>query len=53
MIVDLSAPCGFSINDNINANLCSLGYTLVEQVVKLVKAVGQFSLVGKLSLKAA
>ena len=50
MNVDLSAPHGFSINDNINVNLRSLEYTSVEQAAKLVKAEGQFALMGKLEL---
>ena len=34
LIVDLSHPKGFSINDGIEAELCSLKYTSVEEAVK-------------------
>ena len=54
-IVDLSAPQGDSINDGIDAMVCSLGFTSVEQAVKLVKYMylGRGALLGKLELSSA
>ena len=32
LIVDLSAPEGFSVNDNIDETLCSLSYISIEYI---------------------
>lgn len=43
LIVDLSTPTGFSVNDGISKELCSLSYmsvdTIAEQIVSLGKGV--------------
>ena len=36
VIVDLSAPLGFSVNDRIDPDLCSPQYASVQQVATLV-----------------
>ena len=53
MMVNLTAPCGFSINDNIIVYLYSLEYTSIKQAAKLVKTAGRGVLIGKLDLQAA
>ena len=53
LIVDLSAPQGASVNDGIDATLCSLEYASVEQAAKLVKHLGRGALMGKLDLSSA
>lgn len=53
LIVDLSAPSGFSVNDGICPALCSLEYASVEQAAKLVKRAGPGALMAKLDLSSA
>ena len=53
MIVDLSAPEGHSVNDGIEAALCSLQYASVEQAAHMVKQQGRGALLAKMDLKAA
>ena len=40
LIVDLSAPQGFSVNGGISAELCSLTYTSVDQAARLIVQCG-------------
>ena len=53
LIVDLSAPEGFSVNDGILPNLCSLQYVLVEQAARLVATAGIGALMAKIDHKSA
>ena len=53
LIVDLSSPQNFSINDGIQSSLCSLVYTSVGQAAELVRECGKGALVAKLDLKSA
>ena len=52
LIVDLSAPEGFSVNDGILPNLCSLQYVLVEQAARLVATAGIGALMAKIDHKS-
>ena len=53
LIVDLSSPQGFSVNDSIDPHLCTLKYTSVTQAANMVKQLGQGALMAKLDLKSA
>ena len=53
LIVDLSAPRGASVNDGIDADLCSLEYASVAQAASLVKSLGRGALMAKVDLSSA
>ena len=53
LIIDLSAPVGGSVNEEIDSNLTSLTYPRVEDAVRLIKSAGPGALMAKLDLKAA
>ena len=53
LIVDLSSPEGFSVNDGIDANLCSLEYATVDDAASLVRCAGPGALMAKLDLSNA
>ena len=53
LIVDLSAPKGFSVNNNIDETLCSLSYISVEDAVQEIMAKGQCSQLAKVDIQSA
>ena len=53
VIVDLSSPQGFSVNDAISSDYCSVTYTSVDQAADMVRAMGKGCLMAKLDLKEA
>ena len=53
LIVDLSAPQEFSVNDGISSELCSLHYASVADAAAIVKTLGQGALMAKLDLSQA
>ena len=53
LIVDLSSPEGFSVNDAIRAEDCSLSYVSVDQIASSVLALGRGSLMAKCDVKHA
>ena len=53
LIIDLSSPCGASVNDGISSQLTSLTYPKVDDAVSLVRSAGRGALMAKLDLKAA
>ena len=56
LTVDLSCPPGFSINNGIPTNLCSLSYITVDtaiQVIQLLLKLGRGTLLAKLDVKSA
>ncbi len=53
LIVDLSAPPAFSVNDGIPAGLCSLDYVSVDQAARLVMKCGRGALMAKCDLQSA
>ena len=53
LIVDLSAPKGFSINDGVSSELCSLEYTSVDVAASLVERCGRNAWMAKLDLQSA
>ena len=53
LIIDLSAPEGFSINDAINPQLCSLSYITVNEVAAKAIELGKGSLIAKIDIKSA
>ena len=50
LIVNLSSPVGFSVNDGIDLPLCSLSYTSVGQAAAMVAGLGRGALMAKLDL---
>ena len=52
-ILDLSSPCGNSVNDGIAKELCSLSYVTVDDIATRVLKLGKGALVAKFDLKAA
>lgn len=53
MIVDLSSPDGFSVNDGIDPESYSLQYIKVDDVIKMVAALGQGALIAKFDVLTA
>ena len=53
LIVDLSSPAGFSVNDGIDSNHTSLHYSSIEDAVGIVQQLGPGTLMAKLNLKTA
>ena len=53
LIVDLSSPQGYSINDAIPKVLCSVSYASVDQAVAMAQSLGKGCLLAKLDLKEA
>ena len=53
LIVDLSAPSDFSVNDGIDPSLCSLEYATVDQAARLTRGAGPGALMSQLDLSSA
>ena len=53
LIMDLSSPKGFSVNDAIDPSLCSLSYVSVDQVAALAMLLGYGMLLAKIDVKSA
>ena len=53
LIVDLSAPSGYSVNDGIPPELCSILYASVEDAANLVRRYGRGAAMAKLDLRSA
>ena len=53
LIVDLSYPCGHSINDGISSELASVSYASVDDAVQLILQLRKGSELVKLDLKQA
>ena len=53
LIVDLSHPEGRSVNDFVSAELCSLQYVRVDDVVHKLREIGQGTEMAKLDVKSA
>ena len=53
LIVDLSSPKGYSVNDAIASEQCSVSYTSVDRAVDFVRHLGEGCLLAKLDLKEA
>ena len=53
LIVDLSAPEGYSINDFIDKELCSISYISIDHVAEAILHLGQGALLAKADVKEA
>ena len=53
LIVDLSFPRGYSINDGIEPSVCSLHYTSVDEACKRIVARGQGAILAKFDVEGA
>ena len=53
LIVDLSAPKGFSVNDGIPSELCSLSYASVDDAVQRIMSYTRGALLAKLDIESA
>ena len=53
LIVDMSSPEGFSVNDGIGESLCSLSYVGVEDAVRGICSYGEGTLLAKVDVKSA
>ena len=53
MIVDLSFPCGGSVNDGIPREPCSLRYASVDEALQFITKLGCNTLLLKIDLKSA
>ena len=53
LILDLSSPEGFSVNDGIKRELCSLSYMSMDDVARRVRDLGKGTLMVKFDSKAA
>ena len=53
LIVDLSSPEGFSVNDELDRALCSITYSSVDDAVAIIRTLGPGALLAKLDLREA
>ena len=53
LIVDLSSPAGWSVNDGVPEVLCSLKYVSVEDALKIIVLLGRGTLLAKVDVKKA
>ena len=53
LILDLSSPCGSSVNDGISKEWCSLSYVSVDDIAARVVRHGKGALMAKFDLKSA
>ena len=53
LIVDLSAPDGYSVNDGINPQHCTLSYISVDVIAQTVLSLGRGCLLAKTDVKSA
>ena len=53
LIVDLSHPKGYSVNDGISKPLCSLKYITIDDAIKEIVRLGQGTLLTKIDVKNA
>ena len=53
LIVDLSYPCGRSVNDGIAGSMCSLSYVSVESAAQAVLLLGRGALLAKMDIRDA
>ena len=53
LIVDLSSPEGFSVNDGVYSHLCSLNYVSVDDALREVSRLGAGSLLAKVDIQKA
>ena len=53
LIVDLSPPSGFSVNDGIEPEVCSLKYTSVDEAVKVILSLGQGAQIAKVDIESS
>ena len=53
LIVDLSSPKGFSINDGISPELSSMSYVSLDHIASLVTSVGRGAFLVKADIKVA
>ena len=53
LIVNLSAPDGFSVNDGIDGSLTSLTYVKVDDIIEQVLSLGKGSLMAKMDIESA
>ena len=53
MIVDLSSPSNYSVNDGISRSLCSFSYASVDDAVRHILELGRGTLLSKVDLKDA
>ena len=51
LIVDLSSPAGFSVNDGISQEHSSMRYTCLDHLALLVNSVGRGALLVKADIK--
>ena len=53
LIVDLSHPRGYSVNDGIPKSLCSLKYVTIDEAIKGIIQLGRGTLLAKINIKRA
>ena len=53
LILDLSSPEGFSVNDGINPDWCSMSYVTVEHAAKIITCLGRRTQMAKVDIKSA
>ena len=53
LILDLSSPCGGSVNDGIRREWCSLSYVSVADIASVILSMGRGSLIAKTDVKHA
>ena len=53
LITDLSHPCGASVNDDIDPQVCSLSYVSVEDAVCAIWRLGVGTVLAKFDLESA
>ena len=51
LIVDLSSPSGYSVNDGIARDLCSIQYSGIDEAIAIIQNLGRGCLLEKFDLK--
>ena len=53
LIVDLSSPEGFSVNDELDRAMCSIKYSSIDDAVNIIRHLGRGVLLARLDLREA
>ena len=53
LILDLSSSAGFSVNDGIPPEYCSLSYTSVDEAAKIARSLGPHCCLAKVDIQSA
>ena len=53
LIIDLSHPQGYSVNDGIPSSLCSIKYITIDDAINQILSLGKGTMMAKIDIKSA